>query len=324
VGSSLKEKIYKNIFLIVTTFSLVILFLIALFLFAEALPLFKKVSLVDFLFGKMWYPTMSPHSFGILPLILASFYVSFLSAIISIPLGIAFAVYLSELAPKGIKEVLKPLVELISGFPSVVLGFFGMVVIAPWMTNKLSPFFTETMPNFLSSLHLSYLSNFFANNLYIDVGLNIANASIMLAFITIPTIASLSEDALYLVPRTYREASLSLGATKWETIKKIVLPAASSGIATAIMLGVSRAIGETMIVLMTCGGASMIPVRPFDPARPLPAAIAAEMGEAPYHSLHYEALFGIGAVLFILTLIFNILSDIARAQGEKKMKGKSV
>jgi phosphate transport system permease protein len=281
MSRTIKEAIIKNLFLFFAVISILILGLIVFFLFREAIPIFKVTSLRDFLFGMEWYPTYDPPEFGIWPLIVASFIVTLISTLIAVPVGVLSAVYISEIAPPLVKEILKPVIELLAGLPSVVLGFFGMVVIAPWMQETLD----------------------------LPTGLNIVNASLMLAIMAIPTISSISEDALYSVPREFKEASYALGATKFETITRIIIPAALSGISTAVILGMARAIGETMVVLMVAGGAAAIPESLFDAVRPMPASIAAEMGEAPFGSNHYHALFATGAVLFFLTLMFNLIAD---------------
>jgi phosphate transport system permease protein len=261
--------------------SVAILCMIMVFLFMEGLPIFKKVTVFQFVFGKYWYPTSSPPDFGILPLIVASIAVTLVSAMISIPLGVMTAVYLAELAHKRVAEIMKPVVELLAALPSVVIGFFGMVVVAPFLQNTFG----------------------------IATGLNLFNASLMLSFMSVPTICSLSEDAIYSVPVALKEGSLALGATHWETLIRVVLPASISGISTAIILGMSRAIGETMVVLMVAGGAAMIPTSLMDPVRPMPASIAAEMAEASFRGDHYHALFATGIVLFFFTLLFNIVAD---------------
>ncbi len=277
----IKEILIRNIFLALSLISILVLGLIVAFLFREALPLFRTVSITKFLFGTAWYPTSNPPEFGILPLIVASLIVTFLSTLIAIPIGLLSAIYISELAGRFAKEVLKPVIEILAGLPSVVLGFFGMVVLGPWLQETFD----------------------------LPTGLNIMTASIMLAIMAIPTISSLSEDALYAVPREYKEAAYALGATKFETIITVITPAAFSGISTAVILGMARAIGETMVVLMVAGGATAFPESLFDPVRPMTAAIAAEMGEAPYGSLHAHALFAIGVVLFFLTVLFNLVAD---------------
>jgi phosphate transport system permease protein len=180
-----------------------------------------------------------------------------------------------------VRELVKPAVELLASLPSVVLGFLGMVVLAPLMQQWLD----------------------------IPTGLNVLNASLMLAIMALPAITSISEDALYAVPLEQSEASLALGATRWETLSRVVMPGAASGIGSAVILGMSRAIGETMVVLMVAGGAAQIPGSIFDSVRPLPAVIAAEMGETPFGSEHYHALFALGTVLFMLTLLFNLLAE---------------
>lgn len=278
---TLKEQVVKNALLLFTFASIVVLGLIVAFLFMEGIPIFQVVSLKDFILGVEWYPTYDPADYGIGALIVGSLVVTLCASIVAIPLGILSAVYIAELAPGSIKELFKPVVELLAGLPSVVLGFFGMVVVAPWLQNTFG----------------------------LATGLNIVNASLILAFMAVPTIASITEDALYSVPMEFREASYALGATKAETIVTVIVPSALSGISTAVMLGMSRAIGETMVVLMVAGGAAILPESIFDPVRPMPACIAAEMGETPFRSAHYHALFAIGMVLFFMTLAFNLAGE---------------
>ncbi len=276
-----KEKGVQFIFLCVALLSITLLFLIMLFLFKEGIPVFDHVSVKEFIFGSLWYPTDDDPAFGIFPLIMGSFTIAIFAATLAIPLGIMTAVYIAEIADKRIAEIVKPVVELMASMPSVVIGFFGMVVIAP------------------------FLQQFFN----IPVGLNLFNAGLMLAFMAIPTICSISEDAIFSVPSALKEGSYALGATHLETIIKITIPASLSGISTGVILGLSRAIGETMVVLMVAGGAAIIPESLFDPVRPMPSTIAAEMAEAPYHSEHYHALFAIAMALFIFTFIFNLAAD---------------
>ncbi len=276
-----KEKLIKIIFFVFALISIIILGLILFSLFREGLPLFNKISIYDFVFGLEWYPTADTPLFGIFPLIVGSVIVTIFATLIAVPLGVLSAVYISEIAPKSIKEILKSSIELLAGLPSVVLGFFGMVIVAPWMQETFD----------------------------LPTGLNIVNASVILAIMAIPTISSISEDALYAVSREFKEASYALGATKFETITRIILPSALSGILTAVILGMSRAIGETMVVLMVAGGAAALPESIFDSVRPMPASIAAEMGEAPYRSAHYQALFATGIVLFFMTMMFNLIAD---------------
>lgn len=277
----MKEKIIHGALACTAAFSLISLGGIMFFLFWEGLPLFKDYGVGDFLFGKFWYPTAEPPDFGIFPLLVGSLAVTVLASCIAVPLGVMTAAYLTEIASPAVRRVVKPFVELLAALPSVVIGFFGMVVAAPFIQDYLGA----------------------------DTGLNLFNASVMLAFMSVPTICSVAEDALFAVPRSLREASLALGATRWETTLRVVLPAALSGIGTAVMLGMSRAIGETMVVLMVAGGAGMLPTSIFDPVRPMPASIAAEMAEAPFRGDHYYALFAIGIVLFMFTLCFNVIAQ---------------
>ena len=275
--SSSHERAIRICLTAIAASSLLALAGIVIFLFTEGLPLFRHVSPLDFLLGDLWYPTEDPGLFGIFPLLVGSVAVTVLSSLLAVPLGVMTAVYLAEIAPPFARRVIKPFVELLAALPSVVLGFLGMVVLAPILQDVLGA----------------------------ATGLNLLNASLVLAIMSLPTICSVSEDALRAVPRSLREASLALGATRWETIVRVVVPAALSGIGTAIMLGMSRAMGETMVVLM----AAMLPQSLLDPVRPMPASIAAEMAEAPFRSDHYYALFATGIVLFLMTLAFNMIAS---------------
>jgi len=290
-NSLIYDILIEKFFLIVGLSSLFILFTIMVFLIKEGIPLFKTVGVSDFIFGKEWYPTSDNPRFGIFPLILSSLYITLIASLIAIPLSLSVAIYISELAGSTVKEIVKPLIEIIASIPSVIIGFFGMVVVAPFLIEHFD----------------------------VDTGLNLFNASIMLAFMVIPTIASISEDAISSVPMSLKEASYALGANRWETIIHIVLPASLSGIYTAIILGISRIIGETMIVLMVAGGATIIPTSIFDPVRPLTSNIAAEMAEAAVGGVHYRALFAIGIMLFILTFIFNLIADYLSNKYKFKM-----
>jgi phosphate transport system permease protein len=285
-----KETIIKTFFLVTAFASVTVLGLIMLFLLKEGLPIFGKVSVKEFLFSREWYPTDSPPAYGILALIVGTASVTFLSTLVSVPLGVMTAIYIAEIAKEGLASVVKPLVELLASIPSVVVGFFGMVVVSPFLQEIFD----------------------------IPSGLNLFNASMMLAFMAVPTICSVTEDSLRSVPKSLREASLALGATHLETITRVTVPASISGISTAIILGMSRAVGETMVVLMVAGGAAMIPHSIFDPVRPMPSSIAAEMGEASFGGDHYHALFATGIILFIFTLLFNLAA--ARIAGKYKRK----
>ncbi len=276
-----REQSIRFLFFSIALASITTLTLIVVFLFMEGLPILSKVSVKEFLFGHYWYPTDEPPDFGIFPLIVASIAVTVVSSLMSIPLGVMTAIYLAEVASFRLREWVKPIVELLAALPSVVIGFFGMVVVAPFLQSVFD----------------------------IPTGLNLFNASLMLAFMSVPTICTISEDAIFSVPKELKEASLALGATHWETIARVVVPASLSGICTAVILGMSRAIGETMVVLMVAGGAGLVPHSLFDPVRPMPASIAAEMAEAPFRSDHYYALFATGIVLFAFTLLFNLVAD---------------
>jgi phosphate transport system permease protein len=275
------EIIFEKFFLILGLTCLFVLLLIMIFLFSEGIPILKDVSLKDFILGTQWYPTSDNPRFGILPLITASVLVTLLASLFAVPLSLAIAVYLAELAAPRVREIIKPVVELIASIPSVIIGFFGMVVVAPVLQNYFN----------------------------VDTGLNMFNAALMLAFMAVPTIASISEDAISSVPVSLKEASFALGANRWQTIFHIIIPAALSGIWTAVILGISRVIGETMVVLMVAGGAAVLPKSIFDPVRPLTSNIAAEMAEAPVGGSHYHALFAIGIILFVITFFFNIVAD---------------
>ena len=251
---------------------------IVIFLLSQALPIFAHVSLKDFLFSTEWYPTDDPPVFGIGALIAGSLACAALTTLIAVPFGVLTACAIHAGMPPALTRIVKPLIELMAALPSVVIGFIGMIIRAPWLQDMFG----------------------------IATGLNLFNASIMLAFMCVPTIASISEDALRNVPSGLREASLALGATRWETLLKVELRWAMGGIATAVMLGISRVIGETMVVLMVAGGAAIIPESIFDPVRPMTSSIAAEMAEAAVGGEHYHALYATGLVLFIITFAFNL------------------
>jgi len=276
-----KENLYRWIFTIMAFASLVFLVGIVIILFKEALPIFKKVKVLEFIFGKHWYPTYQPPEFGIFPLIMASLWVSIGAILVCIPLGVGSALYLNELASPRQKAILKPLIEILASIPSVVYGFFGMVVLAPFLQNLFN----------------------------LPTGLCALTASITLGIMATPTVCSIAEDALSYVPNSFREASFALGANRWETLIKVVIPSAGSGISTAVILGMSRAMGETMTVLMVAGGAAVIPKSFFDPVRPMTSAIAAEMGETSMGSDHFHALFAIALILFLITFLFNIIAE---------------
>ncbi|HAC22764.1 MAG TPA: phosphate ABC transporter permease subunit PstC [Porphyromonadaceae bacterium] len=238
-----------------------------------------NITPADFFAGKEWYPTSQPAAqFGLMPLLLGTLWVSIGAILIALPFGIAVAVYLSELSGKRMRGFLKPTIELLAGIPSVVYGFFGLVVIVPFIQQTFN----------------------------LPVGETALSGSVVLAIMALPTIITVAEDAMRNTPRAMREASLALGATHWQTIYKVVIPYSISGITSALVLGMGRAIGETMAVLMVTGNAAVMPTSMLESVRTIPATIAAELGEAPAGGAHYEALFALGAVLFVMTLVLSI------------------
>jgi phosphate transport system permease protein len=258
--------------------AIVFVALIFFFLLREGLPTLAEVKLAN-LFSIRWYPIED--YFGILPLITGSLIVTVGAGLIAIPFGIGTAVYIAEIAPRWMREIFKPLVELLGGLPSVVLGFLGILVAAPYLREFLN----------------------------LPTGLTALTGSLLLGGISIPTIVSIAEDALDAVPRSYREGAWALGATKWQTIWRVTLPAARSGVLTAVMLGIGRAVGETMTVMMVTGNAPVLAIYPsslFSPVRTMTATIAAEMGEVANGSIHYHTLFFIGMVLFLISLAVNV------------------
>jgi phosphate transport system permease protein len=261
---------------------------ILLFLMKEGMPILKGASITELAAGRLWYPVSNPPLFGMMPLIAGSLAVTLTSSILAIPFGVALALFLTEICPRRISGFFKITLEVLGFLPSVVLGFIGMAVIAPYMQTRLE-----------------LLS-----------GLNLMNASMLLGVMILPTVATLSEESLHAVPQSQRDASYALGATRCETMFKVVLPGASRGIAQAAILGVMRSLGETMVVLMASGGAALLPESVFDPVRPLTSAIAAEMGETSVGSAHYHALFFMGCILLLFTLALNMLVIKIESFGE--------
>jgi phosphate transport system permease protein len=270
--------------------AIVFVFLIFAFLLREGLPAFAEVP-IDNLLSTRWYPT--ENYFGIVPLLFGSLVVTIGAAIIAMPIGLLTAIFIAEIAPRWLREILKPMIEVVAGIPSVVLGFFGVVV----------------------------LSSVVRESLNLPTGLTAFTGSIILAYMALPTIVSVAEDALDAVPRSYRDAALALGATKWQTIWMVTVKAGKSGILTAMMLGVGRAIGETMAVLMVTGNAARISPdlnSLFMPVRTMTATIAAEMGEVAQGSTHFHVLFAIGIVLFIITFLVNLIASFAIFRQSKR------
>jgi phosphate transport system permease protein len=241
-----------------------------------------KIKMSEFLTGNEWFPTATPVAqLGVKPLILGTLWVSFGAILIALPLALAAAIYLSEIAKPKIRNILKPLIELLAGIPSVVYGFFGLVVIVPMIQQLFD----------------------------LPVGETGLSGSIVLGIMALPTIITISEDAMRNTPRAMKEASLALGATRWQTIYKVIIPYSASGITAGAILGIGRAIGETMAVLMVTGNASVIPHTLLEPVRTIPATIAAELGEASNGGVHYQALFTLGCILFLITLVINLLVE---------------
>jgi len=252
--------------------------LIFVFLLREGVPAFVNVNLAN-LFGTKWYPTFG--MYGVLPLLFGSAVVTVLAILIAFPLGLGTAVFVREMAPNWAREILKPLIEVLAGIPSVVLGFFGMTVLSPVVRDVFG----------------------------FPTGLTAFTGAIILGYMSLPTIISVAEDALDAVPRGYRDAGLAMGATKWQTTWRVVVPAARSGILMALMLGMGRAIGETMAVMMVTGNAARMAFEAdalFQPVRTITATIAAEMGEVAQGSEHYTLLFALGIILFVITFAINL------------------
>jgi phosphate transport system permease protein len=288
--------------------AIVVVALILVFLLKDALPVHKSVTLGELLGGREWRPTALTPKFGFLPLILGSVVVTVCALVLAIPLGIACATFLSEVAPRGLREVVKPVVELLAAIPSVVFGFVGMIVVAMWIKSAATAA-GEALPG----------PDWLTAALHMPTGLAAITGGVMLALMSLPTIVSISEDALSAVPRSYREASLALGATRWQTITGVTIPAAKSGIIAATMLGIGRAVGETMTVLMVTGNSPVIPSIAkglFRPVRTMTATIAAEMGETAHLTEHYHALFMLGALLLLITFAINTAADFVTHKGK--------
>ena len=263
--------------------------LLAIFslLITQALPALREIGLSEFFLRARWNPT-SYHepSYGLLSQMVSSLMVTFGALLLAIPLGIATAAYIAEVASPKTREIIKPIVEILAGIPSVVVGFLGIALVGPQIARMF------------------HLSN----------GLNALNGSLLLAVMALPTIISLSEDAIKAVPKSYKEASFALGASKWQTLCSVVIPSALSGIIASIMLGIGRAIGETMTVLMACGNAAAMPHSFLDPVRTLTSTIAIELGEVPYGSTHYHALFVVALILFVMTFLVNLTAEIVMSR----------
>lgn len=279
----LKESAIRAFFFTNGILAVFILIGIFFFLLYTAIPAFREINMAEFFTSKNWDPT-SPvkEEYGIVSMIFSTFMVTLGALVIAIPVGIGVSAYLSDVAHWKVREIVKPIIEILAGIPSVVIGFLGIVLFGPAIAKVFG----------------------------ISHGLNALNGSILLAIMALPTIISISEDSLNAVPRAYAEASLALGASRWQTLIRVRIPAALSGIIAAVMLGMGRAIGETMTVLMATGNAPAFPKGFLSSIRTLTSTIAIELGEVPYYTTHYYALFALGLVLFIITFVVNLISDI--------------
>jgi phosphate transport system permease protein len=286
----LGEKLIESWVFLAGILTIAILLGIIVLLLKEGLPAFWYTPPWEFFFGTKWYPVSDPPTFGITSFFAATLWVTLVATAISVPIGVACAAYLAEVAPAKVRETVKPIIEILAGIPSVVMGFIGLMLLSPLVQSAFN----------------------------LNTGLSGLTAGVMLSLMSLPIIISVSEDALRAVPDDFREASYALGATKWETIRHVCIPGALSGITAAVMLGVGRAIGETMTVLMVAGGALAVPVSPTDPMMPMTAAIASGIGNAVRGGLQYQALFAIGLILFVLTLAVNLIADRVLERQKRK------
>jgi phosphate transport system permease protein len=282
----LGERIIEAWIFLAGSLAIIVLLGIIFILLREGLPIFTYTNPWEFFFGTHWYPVSNPPTFGIAPFFVSTLMITLISTIIAVPVGVACAAYLSEVAPSRLSETIKPIIEILAGIPSVMMGFIGLALLSP----------------FVQSLF------------HLNTGLCGLTAAIMLSLMSLPIIVSVSEDALHAVPLEFKEASYALGATKWETIWHVCIPSALSGIAAAVML----AIGETMTVLMVAGGALAVPTSPTDPMTTMTSAIASGIGNAVRGGLQYQALFAIGLILFILTLAVNIIAERVLERQKRK------
>jgi len=262
--------------------SVLIVLLIFAFLFSNGLQAFRDIDVIRFLTGTIWQPVSEEPKYGLVPMLTGSLLVTGLSIALSVPISILCATYLSQVASPAVREIAKPIIEMLAAVPSVVYGFVALVIIADMIQSA------------------------FHN----PIRLNALNASVVLTLMVAPTIVSISEDAISSVPQEYKEAALALGASKWEMISRVVLPSSLSGIFVAVMLGIGRAIGETMAVLMAAGNAAVVTFNPLASVETMTAVIAIEMGEVTFNSTHFYALFAVGGVLFLFTLAINIVAQI--------------
>ena len=275
------ETIIEGGIFLASLLAIVVLLGIVALLLRQGLPIFSYTPPWAFLFGTRWYPVSEPPTFGIAPFFVATLWVTAVATAVAVPMGVGCAAYLSEVARPAIRETVKPIIELLAGLPSVVMGFIGLLLLSPLIQSMFN----------------------------LNTGLCGLAAGIMLSLMSLPVIVTVSEDAMRAIPDDFRQAAYALGATKWEVIRHVSVPAALSGIGAAIMLGIGRAIGETMTVLMIAGGALAMPVSPAVPMMPMTAAIASGIGNAVRGGLQYQALFAIGLLLFLMTLMVNLIAD---------------
>ena len=277
-----REWILEHVFLAAAFASVLVVLLIFAFLLSNGLQAFRDIDLVGFLTGTIWQPVSEEPKYGLVPMLTGSLLVTGLSIALSVPISILCATYLSQVASPAVREIAKPIIEMLAAVPSVVYGFVALVIIADMIQSA------------------------FHN----PIRLNALNASVVLTLMVAPTIVSISEDAISSVPQEYKEAALALGASKWEMIRDVVLPSSLSGIFVAVMLGIGRAIGETMAVLMAAGNAAVVTFNPLASVETMTAVIAIEMGEVTFNSTHFYALFAVGVVLFVFTLVINLVAQV--------------
>jgi len=275
----LNENIVKSLLLVFAFFSMIIIFLIILFLFREGLEAFSYTNVFDFLTGTRWVP--KDDVYGAAPFIISSLFVTAGAIVIAVPVGLLTAIFMAEIAPGRVRDIIKPAIELLAGIPSVVYGLFGFILVVKYIRITLD----------------------------VPSGETILAGSLILAIMILPTIISISEDAIRQVPGAYKEGSLALGATHWESIRSIIVPSAGSGIMASIILGVGRAIGETMAVVLVVGNVEKIPTSLFDAGEPMTSTILLEMGEAEVGSAHYHSIFALGIFLFVMVMVLNIVSN---------------
>jgi phosphate transport system permease protein len=282
------EKCIEWILFTSATLATLCVFLIIFFIFKEGVPILKEYGLLNFIFGRTWSPTNG--QYGAFPMIIGSLAVTLGALLIGIPMGITCAVFLAEIAPKSLAKIFKPAIELLAGIPSVVYGFFGLSVLIPLIRIHILPIIQKFNPDAYTS------------------GYSILAGAIILAVMILPTIVSISEDAIRAVPSEYKEGSLALGASHFETITKVLLPAAKSGIASSVVLGMGRAVGETMAVLLITGNMPKVPHSMLDSVSTLTGTIAMEMGYAAPN--HQKALFATGIILFMIIMLLNITATV--------------